>query len=347
MKMKKEKHQKSILANNSDLESIIEEHSQFFDKLIELVPARFYLPVDDKEKPYFQGLSKVAKASAKKESRENIKKARRARLDPDKSSSTLDLLKQSLETEKSIDVDNEGGGDDDDDDDNDQLGHSNPENRSVTHEELVERLHRRLEELRSKRNTGSSERSKRREGLAAKRKRGGEADEERPKAGENSVDRTDEDANEASEKLTFGHVKIGSEGEAKGRKKRKLSKSQMLEKAKRLEGDKKDPEKGEAVSKKHSWTAATSRAAGVKVHDDPRLLKQSLKKEKKRHEKSVEKWKERNETVEKGRAEKQQKRSRNIADKIHQKKMRRIAKREKKLMRPGFEGRREGFINES
>ncbi|KAK9100900.1 hypothetical protein Scep_024330 [Stephania cephalantha] len=339
--MKKKRHHKSILGTNSDLESVIEEHSQFFDKLIELVPARFYLPVDDKEKPYFQGLSKVAKASAKKESRENIKKARRARLDPDKSSSTLDLLKQSLETEKSIDFDDEG-----DDDDDDRLGHSKPENRSVTHEELVERLHRRLEELRSKRNTGSSERSKRREGLAAKRKRGGEADEEKPKAGDNSVDRTDEDANEASEKLTFGHMKIGSEDEEKLRKRRKLSKSQMLEKAKRLEEEKKDPEMGERVSKKHSWSAATSRAAGVKVHDNPKLLKHSLKKEKKRHEKSVEKWKDRNETVEKGRAEKQQKRSKNIADKIHQKKMRRIAKREKKLMRPGFEGRREGFINE-
>jgi len=45
-------------------------------------------------------------------------------------------------------------------------------------------------------------------------------------------------------------------------------------------------------------------------------------------------------------AEKQQKRSRNIADRIEQKKMRRIEKRERKLTRPGFEGRKEGYINE-
>jgi len=36
----------------------------------------------------------------------------------------------------------------------------------------------------------------------------------------------------------------------------------------------------------------------------------------------------------------------NIKDRIHQKKMRRIEKREKKLMRPGFEGKKEGYINE-
>jgi hypothetical protein len=45
-------------------------------------------------------------------------------------------------------------------------------------------------------------------------------------------------------------------------------------------------------------------------------------------------------------AEKQQKRSKNIAGRIEQKKMRRIEKREKKLMRPGFEGPKQGYINE-
>ena len=44
----------------------------------------------------------------KKESRENIKKARRDRMDPEKSSTTtLDLLKKSLEKEKSSESDNE------------------------------------------------------------------------------------------------------------------------------------------------------------------------------------------------------------------------------------------------
>ncbi|XWS53727.1 hypothetical protein CRYUN_Cryun10bG0025400 [Craigia yunnanensis] len=242
-----------------DLKSIIHENALFFDKLVELIPARFYLP-DEKDKPWFQGLSKAEKASAKKQSRENIKKARRDRLDPEKSSkTTLDLLKENLEKEK--------------------------------------------------------------------------------------FNQEKKDVEEAAKELTFSHVKLGDE-EKHGKKKRKLSKFKELENAMKLEEAKKDPEKGEVIAKKHSWKAAMDRAAGVKVHDDPKLLKHSIWKEKKRHQKNVEKWNERVETTEKLKAGKQQKRSENIADKIHQKKMRRIAKREKKLLRPGFEGRKEGFINE-
>ena len=48
-----------------DLELNIRKHRLFFDKLIELIPAKFYLPVDE-EKPWFQGLSKAEKAKAKK-----------------------------------------------------------------------------------------------------------------------------------------------------------------------------------------------------------------------------------------------------------------------------------------
>ncbi|KAK2640527.1 hypothetical protein Ddye_028322 [Dipteronia dyeriana] len=52
-----------------DLKSIIDQNLLFFDKLVELIPAKFYLPVDELEKPWFQGLSKCEKALAKKESR--------------------------------------------------------------------------------------------------------------------------------------------------------------------------------------------------------------------------------------------------------------------------------------
>ncbi|XP_058097919.1 uncharacterized protein LOC131242946 [Magnolia sinica] len=326
----KKKSQKSLPSIPPDLKTIIHKHSIFFDNLIELIPARFYLPVEDKEKPWFQGLSKVAKASFKKETRENIKKSRRSRLDPDNSSTTtLDLLKKSIQNEKSpteksdeIDV---------------RIENPIPDDRSVTYEELRERLHRRIAELRGNRNTADKDDNKKKidgkkkkRGDLPKRKQGLESEEMKASGLENG--------------LAFGHVKIGEQDE-QIRKKRKLSKAQELEKAKRLEEAKKDPEKGEVISKKHSWQAAVSRAAGVKVHDDPRILKQSIKKEKKRKEKNAEKWKERMESRDKARAEKQQTRSENILGRIREKKARRIAKREKKLMRPGFEGRKEGFIN--
>ncbi|XVE81956.1 hypothetical protein DITRI_Ditri15bG0108200 [Diplodiscus trichospermus] len=333
-----------------DLKSMIHENALFFDKLIELIPARFYLP-DEKDKPWFQGLSKAEKAAAKKQSIENIKKARRDRLDPEKlSKTTLDLLKENLEKEKlskesdeeeEIEVrpiisDIDGG-----------------EERSVTYEELRQRLHRKIEELRGGRNSAGSdkgqkkkdERNDKKGNVPKKRKRDGGV-EEKKGATSNDKDKVEKDVEEAAKELTFSHVKLGDEEKHGKKKKRKLSKFKELENAMKLNEAKKDPEKGEVIAKKHAWKAAMDRAAGIKVHDDPKLLKQSIQKEKKRRQKNIEKWNERVETTEKLKAEKQQKRSENISEKIHQKKMRRIAKREKKLLRPGFEGRKEGFINE-
>lgn len=83
---------------------MLPHHAEFLDKLVELVPARFYLPDDDDdtEKKWFPGLIKVEKAMAKRETIENLNKAKRDRLDPEKSAlTTLDLQKQKLEKEKS------------------------------------------------------------------------------------------------------------------------------------------------------------------------------------------------------------------------------------------------------
>ncbi|XP_050219952.1 uncharacterized protein LOC126670298 [Mercurialis annua] len=326
-----------------DIKSLIHENSVFFDKLIELIPAKFYLPVDDTDKKWFQGLSKGEKALAKKESRENIKKARRQRLDPEKSSATtLDLLMKNLENEK---AEEDEGSDEEEVEINPRITDGD---KSATYEELRQRLHRKIEELRGGRSTGGSDRVRKNKGiLQKKRKRESESENKGP-ASKESTKKADKDsaAKEDPKDFKFSHVKLGDEEHGKN-KKRKFSKVKELEKAKQLRDAKKDPEKGDIITKKHSWKAAVDRAAGIKVHDDPKLLKQSLKKEKRRQQKNAEKWKERIESQQKMKAEKQQKRSHNIADRIQQKKTRKIAKREKKLMRPGFEGRKEGYINEA
>ncbi|XP_030459665.1 ribosomal RNA-processing protein 14-C [Syzygium oleosum] len=344
MKKKKQKSAVGSTAPDSDagldLKSLIHQHSVFFDKLIELIPAKFYLPSDDKDKPWFQGLSKGAKASAKKESKENIKKARRERLDPERSSrTTLDLLKESLEKEKSSNESKE-----------EEVMEPRPtlsamegEERSATYEELRQRLLRKIQELRGNRNTRNPDRpkqSEKKQDRQQKRKRDSASEEYKPTNGDSS-EKIEEDASEAAKELALTYVKLGNDGDNR-KKKRKVSKLKELEKAKRLEEAKKDPDKGERVS----WKSATGRAAGLRIHDDPKLLKKSIKKEKKQRQKNAGKWKERIETTEKMKAQKQQKRSENIAGRAHDKKMRRIAKREKKLLRPGFEGRKEGYINE-
>ncbi|KAK8480376.1 hypothetical protein V6N11_074076 [Hibiscus sabdariffa] len=309
-----------------DMKPMIHENAQFFDKLVELIPARFYLP-DEKDKPWFQGLSKAEKASAKKQSRENIKKARRDRLDPEKSTkTTLDLLKENLEKEKSnMDSDGEekeievrpimsdlDGG----------------EERSVTYEELRGSLRSKIEELRGSRNIPSSDKGKKRKNerndkkgnLQKKQKSDGVVEEKKIDSINDEHNVEKDIVEEAANKLIFSRVKLGDNEDKREDSKKESTKSELLA--------------------KHSWKSAMDRAAGIKVHDNPKLLKQSIQKEKKRHQKNAEKWHERVETMKKLKAEKQQKRSENIADKIHQKKMLRIAKREKKLLRPGFEGRK-------
>ncbi|CAN6973509.1 unnamed protein product [Brassica oleracea var. botrytis] len=345
MSKKKEKVDSGL-----DIKSMAHQHAEFFDKLIELIPARFYLP-DETERKWFPGLSKAQKARAKSKTTENLKKARRDRLDPEKSSlTTLDLLKQKIEKEKLSNHEIP-----EDDDDSEEEGTDDNKKRktdSVTYEELRQRLHRKIDELKGGRGGSDRPRSheKRKKIVSNKRKRESGSEEktvEESKAADKGKGKGKLDVEEAAKDLTFGYMKIDDDEEhGKDKKKRRLSKSRELERALKLEAAKKDPEKGEVFAKKHSWQAATSRAAGIKVHDDPKLLKQSIHKEKKRHEKNAEKWKERVEGQQKVRVEKQQKRSGNIADRIEQNKQRKIAKREKKLLRPGFEGRKEGFVNE-
>ncbi|KAK8966926.1 hypothetical protein KSP40_PGU012065 [Platanthera guangdongensis] len=348
-----------------DLKTLIHDHALFFDRLIDLIPARFYVPVpDSKQRPSHRGLSKAEKASAKRVSRENVKKARRARFDPEKTASTLDLLKRAIEEEKKslVDSDEENPPSVNDSESDREAEVDNPRpvisgDRSVTYEELRERYHRRIEELRGNRNTRTfdrpnDEKTDRRKNIRMQHMNEWDApqgkrmrDEEAGKGGGNDDVKKTKDTSTKVEDISFGKVKLGGVDE-RGTKKRKLSKHQELEKAKKLEDAKKDPEKGNMIAKRHSWTAAMSRAVGEKVHDDPKVLKQSLKKEKKRHQKNAEKWKERIESQNKVRQEKQKIRNENIRGRIQQKKARRIEKREKKLMRPGFEGRKDGYINE-
>ncbi|KAM0834704.1 hypothetical protein ACQ4PT_063416 [Festuca glaucescens] len=365
----------------------VQGHALFFDALVQLIPPRFYLSVDDEDRPYYQGLSKSAKAAMKAQSRANIKAARRARLDPaGPPSSTLDLLKKSVadqeaeeeeeeEQDKSQDESQESDGeattegDDDGNDDDEEEGEQEEEDdgekeemlmapaavvsedRSVTYEELRERLHRRITELRGNRctrpeflNKPQKEKSKKVKGSkvkmgkdeGTKRKRE-DADDAEGKDGKKHKKEADEKAPD----IVYGNVLVDPK-DARRRKKRKIkNKKKELEQAKRMQRAKEDPKK----ATKMAWDLATRRAAGEKVHDNPTLIKQSMKKDKKRQQKAAEQWKDRQKTVDSKRKEKQNARTENIRERAQEKKARKIEKREKKLMRPGFEGRKEGYVN--
>ncbi|KAH9318765.1 hypothetical protein KI387_020534, partial [Taxus chinensis] len=339
----KEEHQQyseeptlSLSLSDKDLKSFIHQNSLFFDRLVDLVPARFYLPSEDPPNPGYYGMSKKAKAAARKATKANLKQARRARLDPENYASTLELVKRNAAKEEQEKL-KEGEGE--------QNSLIPEDDKSTTYEELRKRLHQRIEELQARRHASVADSAcnlkkdkrdphkgkRKREAVVASQSSGDPVNQESPSAkrGKEGVDKTRKDPVEDQPiDFEFGRVKISvaNENSKDRKKKRKESKLQLLEKAKHLQSTMQDPEKGQVVATEHSWSAAASRAAGNKIFDDPQRLKQSAKKEKQHHLKSAQKWKERTELKEKASEEKQQTRAEHIAQRNQQKKDRLIAK---------------------
>ncbi|KAI0213380.1 hypothetical protein LSAT2_001595 [Lamellibrachia satsuma] len=91
------------------------------------------------------------------------------------------------------------------------------------------------------------------------------------------------------------------------------------------------------LQKKQQWKSVLQKAEGVKVRDDPELLRKSLKKKEKLREKHSKEWKERLERVQKTKKEHQDKRKRNIQKKKHSRIDKKINRSKKKgHIIPGF-----------
>ncbi|GAB2221515.1 hypothetical protein Droror1_Dr00012699 [Drosera rotundifolia] len=231
-KSKKHKPKSTTTTNNTD--STIHEHALFFGKLIELIPSKFY--IEEEEKSWFQGVLKAKKAKQKKKTKENTKKARRERFDPEiGKKSTLDMLKKRVEKEKK-EKDGKGF---------DVRGLAEEEEeaeRVLTHEELRERFKRKLEELRGGRsdNVNQGRKRKRDDGRPSRK---GTNESEKGKEKEEEMD-VEKEAMEAAEGIRFGKLKLSGEGEVDGvkKKRRNLSKEKELERALKMEEEAKtDP----------------------------------------------------------------------------------------------------------
>lgn len=98
--------------------------------------------------------------------------------------------------------------------------------------------------------------------------------------------------------------------------------------------NKKDSEARAILESKSTWSKAIAQAEGIKIQDDEKKLKASLKKHKKQKQKSEKEWQERKEVVAKDQLARQQRRQDHIALKIERSKLH--GKKAKK--RAGFEG---------
>ncbi|XP_024536649.1 surfeit locus protein 6 homolog isoform X1 [Selaginella moellendorffii] len=353
-----------------DLAEIVCANSRYFDELVDLIPPKFYLPADDNvEKQWVFGMTKREKREARRLTKEHSKKARRDRLDPEKFVTTLQVLQQRNEVAEAHaekeEEDEEAKAEENGKGDAEQAPVAGTE-RVKSSQELRERLHKRIEAIRAERRINKARDWQERTKDASKKRKKSENKttqaNKRQKQGhkETGIVPVSSEKVPVASDMEFGRVKIDSQKRTLNRK----SKEKLLEQATKLQKDIQDTEKGKDVASKHSWDAALSRASGQKVFDNPKLLKQSLKREHQRREKSAKKWQDRHDSEAQRAQEKQQTRASHIKERIDARKQRLIAKvcklvtlidltllftpqREKKLMRPGFEGRKAGFLNEA
>lgn len=97
----------------------------------------------------------------------------------------------------------------------------------------------------------------------------------------------------------------------------------------------KNPEKAQEVITKEKWQKAINKAEGVKIKDDPELLKKSMKRQQAHKKRSTKEWKSRGKLTEKLVKGKQDKRDKNIQrrkDKKKAKKVKRLQKKGKLLL---------------
>lgn len=76
---------------SDDFRQQLKCYSQFFNRLVELVPAKYYFDNTDEDPVQLKYMKKGAKVDAKKERKEAAKKRKREKLDPDKAQTALDI----------------------------------------------------------------------------------------------------------------------------------------------------------------------------------------------------------------------------------------------------------------
>lgn len=74
----------------------LSENAKFFDRLVDLVPAKYYHP-SDQEVVNTKYLKKNAKAAAKQVMKEQYKQNKRAKLNPDTAKTSLQIQQQQAE----------------------------------------------------------------------------------------------------------------------------------------------------------------------------------------------------------------------------------------------------------
>lgn len=325
-----------------ELEKRLASHSAYFNSLIELIPVKYYLPIDEEEKAnkFYKNRSRKAPKQTIKEA---SRKAKLARLDPNQHKTIQEIQK---EAEGNASTGNQIDLNDEEKIESPNFSVERVESKSL--EDLRSRLHARIEGLQRKRNAGSG----RPDGLQqprAKKSKKEVKDKNKQKLAasfkESKASRKNDSLpsqkilNESGDVVFSKFDFLEAKKEPRpGMKKKNYEK--LLAKAearkKKLESlRKEDLSKAKELMDKLSWSQAIEKAEGIKQHDDPKLLKKAMKKRDKAKTKSKKQWEERIGYQKKMAEEKQKQRRKNIKERIEAKKGKKSGKGKKKH-RPGF-----------
>ncbi|KAI8366685.1 surfeit locus protein 6-domain-containing protein [Radiomyces spectabilis] len=224
--------------------------------------------------------------------------------------------------------------------------------------ELRNRLHERIQALRKKRHAPGSDSMKarsrediiaarlkrkqdRKKALKAQKEKGGKAASEelvKDKSAKSQENKSAADSIKMDGDVFFSKLAVANEKPKKkgpSDAKSQLKKAEaMQEKLEKLKSE--DKTKAEDLAQKSEWQKAIAMATGVKVKDDVKLLKKTVKRQEKIKVKSAKEWSDRKQKVKDDEQRKIKKRQDNIQARIDAKKAKKTGKKVK--ARPGFEG---------
>eukprot|EP00980_Cylindrotheca_fusiformis_P013341 scaffold3399_cov117-Cylindrotheca_fusiformis.AAC.11 len=362
----------------------LQDDNVFFDGLVDMIPAKLYVAGnsgDDYNPKYFKGQAKESKEAR----RAKNKQAKRAKLDPSLSETTTQakmrleggnrpLIPSAPSAPAPPSASTPAATNDKTSSTDDAIA-SSSDNKSRI-EALREKLHEKLAAKRAQRPTDPNVVSKRAARRAEKKKRQEEAMKRKKKTtsqaetsrGKNFTVDSAAAADPASDlaRMDFGRLAGLNSMETGNYKKANkslanLSKTKNLqkmladaeEKKQRLEELKKGNEEEKEKAEKLVWGDTIKEAAGERVKDDPAKLRKALKRRDAKKKKSAKAWKSRMEQTKDKMDDRQRIRNHNLSKRklggsaganLSKKK---IATEEDgaKKSRPGFEGRKQGFLN--
>lgn len=196
---------------------------------------------------------------------------------------------------------------------------------------------------RLKKKTKQEERNLKRKLVRMDKTKGAGVKRESNPTDEENVAKTPKPVFNRDGKMVFSKFDFSGLGSTKNDKKvekdpKKILKNLEKQKARIAEMEQSgDKEKAKEVKQKHAWKMALAKSEGLKVKDDPILLKKTIKKQEQKHKDSAKKWKVRQDGVNKAQEIRQQKRTENIEKRKKEKKNKKLKQASKRgRIIPGF-----------